>query len=286
MNNGVGVDGKPAGEKGNKEKKKEGGDANQAVSAENAAKKAAKKAEKAAKKAAYKAGSKPGGAPSAPAGDGKAAAKAAPAAPKAASRGAGGPPRLTDLSKFKLKPLQLVLNPNAASMRDRPVMTLAVACLTNIDVDLSVTADHRVPAPMMGTAEGSGVIVGDLAAARYLLDAVAARGNVLEPASATQKAEQNAWVEYAQSLTQINAEQAVKGIAMTLEHALSKRTYVCGHKISLADVALFSALGFPCALEDKIRVTAALKDFPTATRWTAMMAAHPALKKATQLAVG
>lgn len=39
-------------------------------------------------------------------------------------------------------------------------------------------------------------------------------------------------------------------------------------------------------MQDKIRVTAALKEFPVATRWTNMMAAHPALKKATQLAIG
>eukprot|EP00537_Pseudo-nitzschia_pungens_P003248 CAMPEP_0172361408 /NCGR_PEP_ID=MMETSP1060-20121228/5242_1 /TAXON_ID=37318 /ORGANISM="Pseudo-nitzschia pungens, Strain cf. cingulata" /LENGTH=912 /DNA_ID=CAMNT_0013083653 /DNA_START=85 /DNA_END=2823 /DNA_ORIENTATION=- len=293
MNNGIGVDGKTHGEKGKKEKKKEGdAQANQVASAENAAKKAAKKAEKAAKKAAHKAGLKTGAAaaptatataPVAAAATATAATAAAAAAP---SKPASGAPRIMDLSKFKLSPLQLVSNPNAASMRDRPVVALAVACLTDIDVDLSVTADHRVPAPMMGTAEGGGVIVGDLAIARYLLDAVAAGGNVLEAASATQTAEQNAWVEYAQSLTRIDAEQAVKGIAMTLEHALSKRTYVCGHKISLADVALFAALGFPCALEDKIRVATALEEFPIATRWTAMMAAHPALKRATQLAVG
>ncbi len=283
-NDGIGVDGKPFGAK--KEQKKPGPIANAVASVENAAKKAAKKAEKAAKKAAYKAGLGGAGAPT-----GGAPASAAPPAggkpkqaPAAASR---GPPRLTNLSKFKVSPLQLVLNPNASSMRERPVIALAVACLADVDIDLSITADHRVPSPMMGmTGNRGGVIVGDLAMARYILEAVAAEGNTLATSSANERAEQNAWIEYAQSLSQLDQEQAVKGIAMTLEHALAKRTYLCGSKISLADVALFAALGFPCAIEDKIRVSEALKDFTVASRWTNMMAAHPALKKATQLAVG
>ena len=280
-NGGIGVDGKPFGVK---EKKKPAPAANAVATAENAAKKAAKKAEKAAKKAAYKAGlAKQGGAPAAaadPLAGGK-PKQAAPAAPKAR----GGPPPLTNLSKFKLNPLQLVLNPNASSMKERPVIALAAACLADVDIDLSITSDHRVPNPMMGMT-GGGVVVGDLAMARYVLDAVASEGNALATSSANERAAQNAWIEYAQSLTQLDQEQVVKGIAMTLEHALSKRTYLCGNKISLADVALFAALGFPCAIADKIKVAEALKEFKVASRWTNMMAAHPALKKAAQLAIG
>lgn len=288
MNNGIGVDGKPFGAKGGKEKKKPGPVANLVASAESAAKKAAKKAEKAAKKAAYKAGlMKEGGAPGAPPAAGGNAKQTPPAAAAASKAKAGGPGRVTNLSKFKLSPLQMVSNPNASSMRERPVIALAVACLADVDIDLSITANHNIPTPMMGmTGRSGGVVVGDLAMARYILEAVAPEGNVLATASANERAEQNAWIEYAQSLTQLDQEQAVKGIAMTLEHALSKRTYLCGNKISLADVALFAALGFPCTLEDKLRVSEALKDFTVASRWTNMMAAHPALKKATQLAVG
>jgi glutamyl-tRNA synthetase len=165
------------------------------------------------------------------------------------------------------------------------VIALAVACLVDVDIDLTITADHRVPAPMLGM-KGGGVVVGDLAMARYLLEAVAPEGSFLATSSANERAEQNAWIEYAQSLTQLDEEQAVKGIAMTLEHALSKRNYLCGNKVSLADVALFAGLGFPCTFGDKFRVSEALKDFKVATRWTNMMAAHPAIKKAAQLAVG
>jgi glutamyl-tRNA synthetase len=283
LNGGVDVDGKPT----KKEKKVVG---NLVASAQSVAKKAAKKAEKAAKKAAFKLGVAPSAAPAAGAAAAKAAAPkaAAPAVAVAKASGGGrGPPRLTNLSKFKLSPLQLVSNPNASSMRERPVIALAVACLADIDIDLSITADHRVPTPMMGmVGSNGGVVVGDLATARYLLEAVAPESNVLAVASANERAEQNAWIEYSQSLTQLDQEQAVKGIAMTLEHALSKRTYLCGNKISLADVALFAALGFPCTYEDKFRVSEALKEFKVAIRWMTMMAAHPSLKKATQLAVG
>jgi len=284
-NGGIGVDGKPVGEQ---KKEKKGPVANLVASAESAAKKAAKKAEKAAKKAAYKAGlMKEGGAANAPQQQQQQQQQGggAPAQKAAAPKGGSGPPRLTNLSRFKLKPLQLVSNPNAASTRDRPVITLAAACLADVDVDLSITSDHRVPAPIMGM-NGGGVVVGDLASARYLLEAVAPEGHALSTASANERAEQNAWIEYAQSLSQLGEDQAARGIAMTLEHALAKRSYLCGSKVSLADVALFAALGFPCTLEDKRRVSEVLKDHKVATRWTNMMAAHPALKKATQLAFG
>ena len=208
-NGGIGVDGKPAGAK--KEKKKPGPVANAVANAENAAKKAAKKAEKAAKKAAYKAGlmkEDPDAAPAPAAGQGAKPAAAAGGKPKQAPAAAPknrGPPRLTNLSKFKLSPLQLVLNPNASSMRERPVIALAAACLADVDIDLSITADHRVPSPMMGmTGSSGGVIVGDLAMARYLLEAVAPEGNALATSSANERAEQNAWIEYAQSLTQLD----------------------------------------------------------------------------------
>ncbi|OEU09648.1 hypothetical protein FRACYDRAFT_194734, partial [Fragilariopsis cylindrus CCMP1102] len=293
------------------------------ASAKNAAKKAAKKAEKEAKKAAFKAGignggEGSGGAPSvvvaaaatdtadtpsatkrvsaAKINNAKAIVSVLAAVKGKSSSGGGknGPPPLTNLSKFKLKPFQLVINPNVVRMNERPIITLAVACLCDFDIDLTITSDHRVPQSMLGDSNGQ-AIVGDLASARYLLDVFggidvssSSSNNVLTTSSSNERAEQNAWIEYSQSLLQLNPEQARKGIAMTLEHALSKRTYLCGHKISLADIALFAALGFPCTIQDKKTVLESLNidDYPIATRWTKMMCSHPALMKATQLAVG
>jgi hypothetical protein len=319
MNGGIGVDGKSV------EKKKtmpsDHAVANVMATAKNAAKKAAKKAEKEAKKAAFKAGlidssvtggsGEGSGAPSAVIADtgasstkgGASAAKvnnakaivsvlaAVKASSSAKSSSGNGPPPLTNLSKFKLKPLQLVINPNVVRMNERPIITLAVACLCDVDIDLNITSDHRVPQPMLGmdgNDSNGKAIVGDLASARYLLDdgGIASFSKVLTTSNANERAEQNAWIEYSQSLTQLDPEQALKGIAMTLEYALSKRTYLCGYKISLADITLFAALGFPCTIQDKTSVLEFFKDdYPIATRWIKMMSSHPALMKATQLAL-
>jgi len=221
----------------------------------------------------------------------------AAASKPSSSRGSGGPPPLTNLSKYKLKPLQLVVNPNVERMNERPVITLAVACLCDIDIDLIITSDHRIPQPMLGMERSStgdsdsgdvvSAVVGDLASARYLLDGIVPESNnVLSTSTPQERGEQNAWIEYAQSLTQLNPDQALKGIAMTLEHALAQRTYLCGYQVTLADIVLFAALGFPCTYQDKSRVLDLLLDYPVATRWTSMMCSHPAFQKATQLAMG
>jgi glutamyl-tRNA synthetase len=74
---------------------------------------------------------------------------------------------------------------------------------------------------------------------------------------------------------------------MTLEHALASRTYLVGHSLSLADLALFGALGFPAQMTERHSVLTAYQElYPTATRWVSMMAALPAIQKATQLAMG
>lgn len=179
--------------------------------------------------------------------------------------------------------MQLVINPNA-DIRDRPVVALTMAVMTNTDVDLTLTSDHRIRHATLGMKEDSGVpLVGDLAMARYLVQ----RSTGTVP-SASQQALENAWIDYAQSLTQLAEEQRFKGIAMTLEHALQSRTYLVGNSISMADVALFSALGWPAQASDLHKVISFLETgkFTTAVRWTNMLACHPAVRKATQLAVG
>jgi Glutathione S-transferase, C-terminal domain len=291
-NGGMGVDGKPFGAAAGKKKDAAKAQASQEVNPENAAKKAAKKAEKAAKKAAFKAG----GEAAAPATDGAkgpaekpAAAKPTPVASApitvktntAASNAAA-------MSSFKVSPLQIVINPNAPKqgVLDRPYMALATAVLTNTDVDLQITLAPRVPQAMLGLADGSSTLVGDLAMARYLYSrAPAGPCNVLS-SSMEQEALQAAWIDYASSMTQLGDEQRLRGLAMTLEHALQTRTYLVGHALSMADLALFAVLGWPCALAEKTAVLSQLQDYPAATRWTKMLASHPALQKATQLARG
>jgi len=307
-NNGIGIDGKPFAKNMTKAEKKKQAQAdkqkqqqqqqqNQTPNADNAAKKAAKKAEKAAKKAAYKAGAGGGGGGGGPpaAGGGGAPQKQqqqqqqqqGKKQPQLAQKKAAAPPNMR-ASGFQVKPLQLVINPNAP-IEDRPVVALAMAVLTNTDNDLQLTSDHRIAqATLGGEAEADGAtpqIVGDLAMARYLVSR--SRTNEFVDASATQQALQNAWVDYASSLKPLAKEQALKGIGMTLGHALFTKTYLVGESLTFADVALFGAMGWPAQPSDLNEVRTALSDkYTAALRWTNMMASHPAIQKATQLAMG
>jgi hypothetical protein len=304
-NGGIGVDGKPFGGSSGSGAKKEQSKApaaaaqEQAVNPDNEKKKAAKKAEKAAKKAAHKAAGGGGGgaSPPAPAAGGGKPAGAPPAAAKAPAPAAttttatAKPASIP--SNYNVSPLQLVINPNAPiTLLERPCMALATAILTNTDVDLNISLEPRISHAMLGLEDGSGTIVGDLAMARYLYSRAAklvsyntTQNSLL--CSISDQAQQDAWMEYAQSLSLLSEEQRFKGIAMTLEHTLQTKTYVCGHKLSMADLALFAVLGWPTTLDfSPSEATKALAEYPAASRWLKMMSSHPAIQKATQLASG
>lgn len=318
-NNGIGVDGKPFGsaatatDKTNKDPN--AAEASSTMTAENAARKAAKKAEKAAKKAAHKSGG--GDPPAPPAAAAAAASVKAPPVEKGSAAASKTPvaavptaptPNASALSNFQVTPLQLVINPNApkhgvGSLMDRPYMALAVAVLTNTDVDLQITLAPRAPQAMLGMEQGGGTLVGDVTMARYLYARAAAAApnkngpcNVLATSTTTSTVEtealQASWMDYASSMSSTRVmneeQQRFKGIALTLEHALLRRTYLVGHALSMADLALFAALGWPCALAEKTDVVGKLlsSNYPSAARWVTMLASHPALQKATQLALG
>ena len=178
--------------------------------------------------------------------------------------------------------MQLVINPNSELM-DRPVVALTMAVLSNTDVDLDLTSDHRIRQASLGLEDGSGVVVGDLAMARYLLK----RAPAAASETPSQQALQDAWIDYAQSLRPLPEAQRFAGIAMTLEHACHARTYLVGEALTLADVALFGALGFPAQAADLASVLSEFAGkYPAATRWVTMMASLPAIQTATQLAMG
>jgi hypothetical protein len=299
QNNGIGVDGKPFGSAATasdttKNSAAAKAQASQQGYPENAAKKAAKKADKAAKKAAYKVnlGGDDDGKPSNDSGE---VAKVTIKTPVATAT----PKSASTFGNLCLSPLQLLINPNSSNMvgvgvLDRPYMALAVAVLTNTDVDLKITLDPRVPFAILGLesdldnqhGDASAYIVGDFAMAKYLhRRAPAGPCNVLN-ANLESEALQNAWIDYASSLSQLGESQRWKGIAMTLEHALMTRTYLVGYSLTMADLALFATLGWPCTLAEKTEISSKLQDFPCALRWVNMLASHPALQKATQLATG
>ena len=106
--------------------------------------------------------------------------------------------------------------------------------------------------------------------------------------SAAAAAAVDTWVDYAQSLALLSPEQRLTAIALTLEHALQSQTYLVGHTLTLADLAVFGAAGFPTQatdLADCLRCGVPAKAV-AARRWICMMARHPALQEATQLCVG
>jgi len=49
--------------------------------------------------------------------------------------------------------------------------------LTNTDVELQITSDHRVPQSILGLEDGVASIVGDLAIARYLVQRRSSRSS-------------------------------------------------------------------------------------------------------------
>lgn len=247
-----------------------------------AAKKAAKKAEKAAKKAAAKAagGGGGGGGAAKPAAT-AAAAASAKAAPKVVHR---GPPP----TKSNLRPNQIRINPNDP-LGSRPVAALATAVLMNTAADYELVSDPRRPGCALGLA-GGGEVAGDFAAARY----VARRGQrggggagaSYLGSTHEEVATIDQWVDYALTVSKFGAARRALAIQRTLDPVLAVGTYVVGHAVTLADVALFASLGFPCSDEARDGVRDVLPPGCPTLRWMDTMARHPAMREATQLAVG
>lgn len=184
----------------------------------------------------------------------------------------------------KIQPHQIVINPNVA-LTERPVAALTAAILTNTVNDYDIVANHLSRHTCLGIP--GGVVTGDFAMARYIVrNSNSTTQDLLGGAEPAQQAVLDAWVDYAQSLSQLPAEQRINAIGMTLEHGLQNRTYLVGSGMTMADISLFCALGFPSQVADKAAVGNKLAEYATAKRWLDMMAASPAIQEATQLAVG
>jgi len=301
-------------------------DPNSKGSLKKAAKKAEKAAKKAAAKkaAAEAAGSKDGTKPTQPGGDSKKAKakadkKSTSAATTAAAKPSRPPAAVAIGTKSKLPPLTLSFNPNAA-LTDRPVMSLSVAVLTNTVLDYTINSDHNrhcgpglgLPKRQDGGSESSingGEICGDATIAKYVLRqacvgsssssgsggygaAIAQTLLGTSSDSASDQATIDQYVDYATSLSKFSLPRRVRAVASTLNAALATRTYVVGSSLTLADLALFASLGFPSQYSDQMAVLDILGSNDDATkkmptyRWMMMIASHPAIKEATQLAVG
>lgn len=180
--------------------------------------------------------------------------------------------------------LQVLINANWP-LASRPIVALSVAVLTDTAIDLELISDHRIRHNVMGLENGEGVVTGDLAMARYI--ARRAKDNKILGSSDASKAKLESWVDYALSLQSLQFTQKLAAVTLTLEHALSDQTYLQGHNMTIADLSLFWAIGFPTQASDlsellrKVHVKAT-----SARRWIKTMAKHPSLLEATQLCIG
>ncbi|KAL7490040.1 hypothetical protein ACHAW6_015768 [Cyclotella cf. meneghiniana] len=283
-NGGIGVDGNKWEEPMSKKDKKKAEKASKAksdgvdnqVSEANAAKKAAKKAEAKAKKASAKEG-------------GENAAVAAPSSSNKPSKPASSTPgTLTTrpaTTKSKLLPNQISFNPNV-SITDRPVVALTIAVLTNSIVDYELISDHTRLGCSLGLPSGNGEVSGDLAIARFIAKRHSSSGGSFIGGNDEEVAIVDQWVDYALSLNKFGLARRVLAVQRTLDPLLLTATFVVGYSLTLADVALFASLGFPCTKESKAEVASLLSPDSPTMRWVEMMALHPAVREAAQLAIG
>jgi len=189
------------------------------------------------------------------------------------------------LTKSKLKPNQLSFNPNV-SLSNRPVVALTTAILTNSIVDYELVSDHMRSGCALGLPSGNGEVSGDLAMARLIAKTNTGGMTLLGGSSDEEIAIMDQWVDYASSISKFGLARRALAIQRTLDAILVTGTYVLGHSLTLADIALFASLGFPTSDDAKAELTSILPSGCPTLRWMDMISHHPAVREATQLAKG
>lgn len=261
----------------------------------NAQKKAAKKAEKAAKKAAAKAAAG-GGAAAAAATNAKPIAAPtpekqakAPNKPEKAATAPALPIAATQAFLARVAPMQIVWNPNASST-NLPLVALTTAVASNTILDYTLAAHHKAPSVAMGLPPNNNnnrgtVAQGDYAVARYMARQTQSSFYPCKT-DADMTANIDMWIDYAASLLRLEETRQFKAAVLTVEKALQAgRTFVTGHALTAADVALFQILGFPTTTTTLEQVLNKIPPVAVETRrWCRTLAVHPALQEAAQLA--
>jgi glutamyl-tRNA synthetase len=257
----------------------------------NAQKRAAKKALKADKKAAHKDGG--GVAPAAAAAGAESTPIASVPTKTVVPKTASVPVSTTTIAAASftgnVPPFHIVINPNVP-LTERPVVALTAALLTNTLLDYTLVSDHKSRQTALGLpGDGAAAVVGDFAMARYIVRTCAPSVPQLMGNPHSEQAFIDAWVDYAQSLMKLDLDRRVRAVTMTLEASLQQqqRTYLVGTTMTLADICVFSALGFPAQATDRVKLLSQVPSHATAAyRWISMMASSPAIQEATQLALG
>mmetsp|Transcript_12721 Transcript_12721/g.23847 ORF Transcript_12721/g.23847 Transcript_12721/m.23847 type:complete len:731 (+) Transcript_12721:34-2226(+) len=185
--------------------------------------------------------------------------------------------------------MELSFSPNSP-LTERPVMALATAVLTNTINNYSIISNHTLQSSSsLQLPSGKGELIGDSAIARYISRASNSFSgtSLLGGGDMEKTAIIDSWIDYANTLTKFQHTRRVKAVAATLDRTLKGRTYVVGHTLTLADIALFAAMGFPAQVSDADVVESILQSTSSPTmRWMRMMRSCPAIRQATQLAMG
>lgn len=185
------------------------------------------------------------------------------------------------VKKPKTSYLRLSYNPNVP-LTDRPVVALTVACCINIICDINIISDHTCPQCVLKVR--SVCVVGDIAIARYFIrqfPPVVSSGNLH-----IDKAIIDQWIDYSLIVIRYNCLfLRIQALRATLDSILECHTYILGHTISIVDIALFKALGFPAHIYQLENVSNLLCGNSPTSRWLFMMRSHPSIKTATQLAM-
>jgi hypothetical protein len=159
-------------------------------------------------------------------------------------------------------------------------------------------SDHtRMTGPALGLPQG-GEILGDLTIARFLARrplAVRFGGKGLlgdtkdETTASSGLAMVDMWLDYVLRISSYPIQEKIPAILATIDHhlAVTNQTYMVGYSITMADIALFAALGFPSQIQDLEQILSIISSNTRPTyRWVKMMSTLPAIREATQLAVG
>jgi len=169
------------------------------------------------------------------------------------------PPKKTPPSAqyyYKVAPNTLVIAPDCS---DPPHLLLAAAIMNDTIIDLEITSDARCPySAALGTDDG--IVVSNAAMTR---------------AWTTVSPVVDVWLDFSTKCSGMTEPQRETALVLTLEKALAQSTYLVGHDLSLADVALYHALGW-----NEARVPASARH---TQRWIEMVARHPVILQATQL---
>jgi len=187
---------------------------------------------------------------------------------------------------------QIGINPNVP-LTERPVIALTVAVLCNIAPDLKLVSDHRRTKCAMGTPDNKekDEVEDDIPIALCLASDSSSSTvgtHLLGGDDENSKAVVKQWLDYVAKMSVSESPKKKAALIASLDNTLqnSKTFLMGGCAPTLADIAMFSALGWPAQNTELKAMLAAIGQSSPTCRWLETMASHPAIRESTQLALG